>query len=166
MNTTHLSLGSNLGNREKHLKDALLLLSRYVGEVFKVSPVYETEPWGYTDDKSYLNQVAVVETDLGAREILKQINIIEREMGRVRGIERYSARTIDIDILFFNEQVVDFPDLKIPHPEIANRLFVLTPLADIAPDFIHPVLKVSVKQLLECCPDNGKIFRHIPKSGK
>lgn len=166
MNTTHLSLGSNLGNREKHLKDALLLLSRYVGEEIKVSPVYETEPWGYTDDKSYLNQVASIETDLGAREILEQINNIEREMGRVRGIERYSARTIDIDILFFNEQVVDFPDLKIPHPEIANRLFVLTPLADIAPDFIHPFLKVTIKQLLECCPDKCKIFRYKPKSGK
>lgn len=141
-----LLLGSNLGDRFAYLRQAIAGIAEQIGTVTQQSSVYETQAWGKTDEADYLNQVLLVETTLMADELLHAILDIELQLGRKR-IEKWGARTIDIDILFYSDTIINKPDLIIPHPELQNRRFTLEPLAEIAPDMLHPILKMSMLQL-------------------
>jgi 2-amino-4-hydroxy-6-hydroxymethyldihydropteridine diphosphokinase len=142
----YLLLGSNLGDRELYLHMAVRLIENDVAPVAKTSPIYETQSWGKTDAPDYLNQVILLKTDMPARTILEKILAIEREMGRKRE-EKWGSRTIDIDILFYGDEVINEPDLIVPHPQLHNRRFTLEPLNDLAPQLVHPVLRKTIKEL-------------------
>ncbi|MBA4139046.1 MAG: 2-amino-4-hydroxy-6-hydroxymethyldihydropteridine diphosphokinase [Segetibacter sp.] len=152
MNNVYLLTGGNLGDRLVNLQKAFMLIDEMAGSVIKKSSIYETAAWGITNQPSFLNQVLFCTTQLTAVQLLQTILLIEKQMGRER-LEKLGPRIIDIDILFYNDEVIDLPELKVPHPEITNRRFVLEPLHEIAPDYIHPVLKRSIADLLKDCPD-------------
>lgn len=156
MNDVYLLTGGNIGNRLLNLQLALMLIEKQVGTILKKSAVYETAAWGLTTQSPFLNQVLLVSTSLPAFELLKTLLQIEHELGRERK-EKMGPRTIDIDILFYNTEIISSRDLTIPHPQIANRRFVLTPLNEIAPEFVHPGLKKKIVELLEMCPDNLEV---------
>jgi len=143
--TAYLGLGSNLGDRERNLARALALLSEKV-QIGKVSSVYETEPVGYEEQPLFLNMVCRTSTRLSARQLMRLIIAVETNMGRVRSF-RNAPRTIDIDILFYDDAVVKTRHLTIPHPRLAERAFVLTPLDEIAPDLVHPEMDKSIAEL-------------------
>ena len=152
-----LSLGSNLGNRAQYLQHALFLLHREVGEVVRVSPLYESPAWGFSSTPCY-NICAELHTDLPLEMLLPKLHTIEARLGRVRTAtpsEGYKARTLDIDILYYGDRVVQTDTLCVPHPQLALRRFVLQPLADIAPDFADPVKKQTITALLQACPDTA-----------
>lgn len=155
MNEIFLITGGNIGNREKNLQTAAGLIQSEIGKIIRSSKIYETDAWGITDQKSFYNQVHVVESNFSAKEVMENILKIEEEMGRVRTIKN-AARIIDIDILFFNDDIVNEQNLTIPHPEIINRRFVLSPLNEIASDMIHPVYKKNIHELLAMCKDQLK----------
>jgi 2-amino-4-hydroxy-6-hydroxymethyldihydropteridine diphosphokinase len=146
LKTVFLSLGSNLGDREANLRAAVEQLAPV-----RQSPVYETEPVDYVRQAWFLNMVVEIETALFPRQLLARTQRIERELGRVRGVPK-GPRTLDIDILFYADVVMKTPQLEIPHPRIAERRFVLAPLADLAPDMRHPVTKLTVRQMLAAAP--------------
>lgn len=152
MNNLYLLTGGNLGDRLANLHNAFKLIDELAGTVVKKSSIYETAAWGLTDQPSFLNQVLLCTTHLTAGQILQTILLIEEKMGRKR-LEKMGPRIIDIDILFYNDEIIDLPGLKVPHPEIARRRFVLEPLHEIAPDYIHPVFKRSIADLLHACTD-------------
>lgn len=158
MSKAYLLIGGNLGDRAANLQQAIALISEQCGPVIRSSSLYETAAWGLTEQPSFLNQALEIETKLNARQLMRKILNIEEEMGRVRK-EKFGPRIIDIDILFFNDEIHDMRFLKIPHPEIQNRRFVLTPMNEIAAGFEHPVLKKTITQLLEECPDNLEVKR-------
>ena len=151
MNTVYLLLGSNEGERLQWLYDALAQLDQF-GLFADLSPVYETAAWGLEDQPPFLNVALCLQTKLSAEELLKAIQAIELNLGRQREL-KWGQRTLDIDILFYNDVVMDAEELKIPHPHLQDRRFALTPLNDIAPDLMHPVLKQTIATLLEVCPD-------------
>lgn len=144
-----LGFGSNLGDREELILSAYGLLVEGLGELVKKSSFIETPAWGFQSDNSFINSVAVFETEKTPYEALEICNKIEKELGRERNPEHkgYQNRTIDIDILFYEDIVLDTPTLKIPHPLIAERDFVLIPLKEILPNLIHPVLKKKIKDI-------------------
>jgi len=148
-----LLTGSNLGNRLEFLKLAQTELQNKVGKLVKASLIYQTAAWGKTDQADFLNQVLELETDLPAQEILKLNQEIEKAAGRNRK-EKWGARELDIDILFYKNLVLETPELTIPHPQLHNRRFTLLPLAEIAPDLVHPKFKKTVAELLKNCPDD------------
>ncbi|EHQ30056.1 2-amino-4-hydroxy-6-hydroxymethyldihydropteridine diphosphokinase [Mucilaginibacter paludis] len=143
-----LLLGSNMGNRQLFLENAISQIETLVGPVIRQSAVHQTLAWGKTDEPDYLNQVLLVETAMPARQLLQTILGIEKQLGRERK-EKWGSRTIDIDILFYGNEVINEPDLVVPHPQLHNRKFTLAPLAEIAPGYIHPVLLQSIAQLNE-----------------
>lgn len=149
----YLCLGTNLGDRLANLKNACSRLPPGVSLV-EGSPVYETPPWGYKNQPAFLNQVVKVETELEPHELMATLKRIEVAMGRQESI-RYGPRLIDMDILFYDDLVLDIPDLTIPHPRMAGRAFVLVPLADLAPDLMHPVELKTVRQMLEGLDRSG-----------
>jgi 2-amino-4-hydroxy-6-hydroxymethyldihydropteridine diphosphokinase len=152
MNNAFLSTGANLGDRKRNLQQANELLEKYCGQIIDRSSIYETAAWGKTDQPNFLNQVVAIETNLRPGQLMQEILHIEQLMGRERE-EKYGPRIIDIDILFFNNEIINQPGLIIPHPELEKRRFVLIPLAEIIPDFQHPVLHRSIAALLKDCPD-------------
>lgn len=143
--TAYISLGSNIGDRESHLRDAAQRLGR-MGVVAAASSLYETEPMEIVDQPWFLNAAVALETELSPADLLQQLLTIERIIGRVRNQPK-GPRTIDLDILLYDDQVVHAPSLTIPHPAMHERLFVLAPLAEIAPQIMHPVLHKTVLQL-------------------
>jgi 2-amino-4-hydroxy-6-hydroxymethyldihydropteridine diphosphokinase len=149
----YLALGSNLGNRAANLKEATAALPPQM-EVKAKSKVYETPPWGYTEQEKFLNQVLKVKTYLGAEPLLKHLKRLEVALGRKATFQN-GPRLIDIDILFYDELIFESPELVIPHPRVHERGFVLLPMMDIAPDFIHPVKQRSVRDLIAGCDLRG-----------
>ncbi|MBC7891547.1 MAG: 2-amino-4-hydroxy-6-hydroxymethyldihydropteridine diphosphokinase [Sphingobacteriaceae bacterium] len=158
MTTVFLLLGSNLGDRPATLRRAVDLLQTQVGNVKKTSGLYETAPWGNTDQPAFLNQAVELSTELPPLELLKTTQSIEEALGRVRR-EKWGARVIDIDLLFFGTEILDFSDLKIPHPYLPERRFALAPLAELAPEFVHPGLRKTVSALLAECVDGSEVKR-------
>ena len=157
--TVYLALGTNMGNRLANLKEALASLPPQM-EVKAKSAVYETPPWGYKDQELFLNQVVRVETYLKPEQLLKHLKRLEVALGRTESFKN-GPRLIDIDILFFDDLVLYSPTLMIPHPHMHERGFVLVPLMDIAPEFVHPVRKKSIRELVELVNVSG-----IKKFGK
>jgi 2-amino-4-hydroxy-6-hydroxymethyldihydropteridine diphosphokinase len=157
MRNIFLAIGTNLGDREINLKEALTKIEDFIGQVPKTSSVYETEPWGFKTKDNFLNMVVEVETSLSPLILLENVQIIESLMGRVRGRKRYASRTIDIDILFYEDLKEEDENLIIPHPLLHRRKFVLVPLCEIVPELIHPVLKKTVTELLKICEDTSEV---------
>jgi 2-amino-4-hydroxy-6-hydroxymethyldihydropteridine diphosphokinase len=152
MNKSYLLIGGNEGDRIGHLAEARLNIELYCGPVTEQSSIYETAAWGKTDQADFLNQALLLLTSLTAPALMTTLLEIERKMGRSRG-EKWGSRVIDIDILFFNTDIVNLPQLVIPHPEIWRRRFALAPMVEIAAQYVHPVLHKNIHQLLEECPD-------------
>ena len=146
MEDVFLLLGSNLGNRRLMLQQALSAIAKDIAPVLQQSVVYQTKAWGKTDEPDYLNQVLQIETNIEPLALLSLTQAIEVKLGRIRK-EKWGARLIDIDILFFGDLVLNEPGLVIPHPQLHLRKFTLQPLADIAPKLIHPVLNITIEQL-------------------
>jgi 2-amino-4-hydroxy-6-hydroxymethyldihydropteridine diphosphokinase len=146
MNNVFLLLGSNLGDRKLFLQQAIMHIAYDIAPTLKISSVYETQSWGKTDEPDYLNMVIELETELSAEIILDKILAIELVMGRKRE-EKWGSRIIDIDMLYYNSAVINTPQLTVPHPELHKRRFTLEPLAEIAPDLIHPLLNKTSSQL-------------------
>ncbi len=153
-----LLLGSNLGDRPQVLEAAREAIGEQAGSIVSQSAVYETAPWGITDQPAFLNQVIEISTTLLPEDLLRIILNIEHDLGRVR-YERWGARVIDIDILYFGQTVMDSARLTLPHPRIQDRRFVLAPLAEIAPGFLHPLLQKTSSKLLEECPDTSAVSK-------
>lgn len=156
--------GSNLGDREAILNKSVLTLSKKIGEIISKSSIYETEPWGFKTNLSFLNQVIVFDTKLDVTDVLKLCLETEKELGRTRNNNSYSSRQIDIDILFYNSLIFNTKELVIPHPRIAERMFVLIPLNEIMPDFQHPVYQKDIKTLLEECKDKKWVKKYYCSS--
>ncbi|AXE18117.1 2-amino-4-hydroxy-6-hydroxymethyldihydropteridine diphosphokinase [Runella rosea] len=151
-----LLLGANLGEREATLAKATDLISERIAPVMLQSHLYETAPWGVTDQPAFLNQVISIETILTPEELLSQTLEIEKQLGRERRL-RWGARVIDIDMLYYSDQILDTENLHLPHPRLHQRRFTLVPLAEIAPDFLHPVLHKTNQELLNECTDDSQV---------
>ena len=155
----YLSLGSNIGDKPNFLQHALFALQNSVGQIKVISPVYESSSWGF-DAENFLNCCVSIETELAPQKLLAVILEIESSLGRKRSDEDgYISRTIDIDILYYERETIYFENLVIPHPELPYRKFVLRPLADIAPQFYHPILNKDSRNLLQECRDKGSLNR-------
>ena len=152
MNKTYFLLGSNMGNSKGRLSKAIMQIEKHIGIITRKSSLYVTAAWGNTKQPDFLNQVITVETNFSALQTMQTILSIEKKMGRIRTLKN-APRIIDIDILFFNKEIIDNKYLSVPHPQIQNRRFVLVPLNQLSPNLRHPVLKKSVHQLLIHCPD-------------
>lgn len=156
MNSVYLLIGGNLGNRIKNLFIANQFIEDEIGKIIKASSIYETSSWGITEQPDFLNQVLLVKTKLAAEKIMHLILAIENKMGRVR-TQKNASRIIDIDILFFNDEIINKDKLTIPHPEIQNRRFALIPLNEIASELVHPIFKQSIQNLLSTSKDELQV---------
>lgn len=147
----YLGLGTNLGDKEKNLRMAVQYIEKRIGKVVSLSAFYATEPWGFSSDNAFLNAAVGVETSLTPMEVLAVSQAIEREMGRTHKSAggAYSDRVIDIDLLLYAGLVLDAPALKLPHPLMHERLFVMEPLAEIAPEVVHPVLQKTMREICD-----------------
>ncbi|WP_312137746.1 2-amino-4-hydroxy-6-hydroxymethyldihydropteridine diphosphokinase [Sphingobacterium sp.] len=161
MNIVYLLTGANIGDPRQQLKDAKVEIAERVGKIIKESSIYESEAWGVEDQPIFLNQVLEVITPLSAAKVLQTIQQIELVLGRIRA-QRWGSRTIDIDILYYNNDIIHEPDLQVPHPYIQERNFTLIPLSEIAPNFEHPIFKKTNQQLLMDSKDplNVNIAKH------
>jgi 2-amino-4-hydroxy-6-hydroxymethyldihydropteridine diphosphokinase len=159
MNKVFLLIGGNMGDRLQNLHQAIALLSATVGPVIQQSAVYETAAWGKTDQAAFLNQALLLNTSLSARELITAVLLVEERMGRHR-TELFGPRVIDIDIMFYNDEVINEPHLTIPHPQLQNRRFALVPLNEIAPNLMHPVLNKTLEELLVECQDELPVVNY------
>ncbi len=157
MNTAYLLLGGNIGNKSENLKQANNLIAERIGTIAKTSGIYITAAWGNEDQAEFYNQAIEIKTKRSSTELLKTILEIEESLGRNRSNDKWQERTIDIDILFFNDEIIDLKELKIPHPFIQERKFVLIPLNEIAKDHMHPVFIKTISRLLEECKDKLEV---------
>ncbi len=159
MSVVYFSLGSNEGNRFSFLQQAIQYIEQRIGAIEKVSSFYETEPWGFKDETPFINQVIKVTTELSASKILERALLIEKLLGRqrIKTNQRYSRRTLDIDILFIDDKIINNESLTVPHEHLHKRRFVLEPLCEIAPSFIHPSFHQSIADLNNLCEDNTDV---------
>lgn len=158
MNYAYILLGTNIGDRIVNLKTACDKINSSCGSIVSLSSIYNTAPWGITNQPDFLNMVVKLETKYSASELLELLLGIEKEMGRSRD-KKWGERLIDLDILYFNNEIVVKENLKIPHPHLHERFFTLIPLSEIAENFIHPVFNISTKKLLERCGDKGEVMK-------
>ncbi|MBO7481570.1 MAG: 2-amino-4-hydroxy-6-hydroxymethyldihydropteridine diphosphokinase [Bacteroidales bacterium] len=156
-NVVFLGIGGNLGDRIANLQSAVKLIGERIGKVEKISSIYLSEPWGFKHAKYFTNIVAKVYTPLSAERTLSIALQIEAELKRTRSGNGYEGRTMDIDILFFNDEIISTEKLIVPHPLICQRLFVLFPMQEIEPYFVHPQNGKTMQELTKVCTDNGKI---------
>ncbi len=154
-----LLLGGNLGDKAKIFGDARFLLEESVGLIIDKSAVYETEPWGFESDDLFWNQVLVIDTKLEPQAVLRNTKKIEAEIGRIRKAEQYVSRLIDIDLLFYDDLILQTEELEIPHPRMIDRRFVLVPLLEVASQKSHPVFEKSIEELLAACSDQLAVTR-------
>lgn len=161
MKSAVLLLGSNLDDREQYIRDAARHIENKIGNISRLSHLYETEPWGFSSEQHFLNQVLVCETTLEPTALLSTIKGIELYMGRERtGSGGYRSRKIDIDILFYEDKYVESPELTIPHPRLHERNFTLVPLQELMPDYMHPVFKKTIRELLQTSPDQLQVKQY------
>lgn len=160
MSFVYLSLGSNLGNRKEKLDKARDMIESRAGEIMLVSSVYETEAWGFTEKTNdFYNQVIKISTSLSPDELLDELLTIENELGRERNKQGYESRFIDIDILFYDNQIIDIEGLIIPHQRMHLRRFALEIFSEIDPEFVHPLLRKDIKTLIDECKDDKKVVK-------
>jgi len=157
MNVAFLGLGGNMGDRLENLRKTISALEPACGEILGLSGIYETEAWGSVSKNKYLNMALQLRTGLAAEILLEKLLEIEGRLGRLRNGEQNSDRTVDIDILLFNDDIIDSQYLRIPHPRLHLRKFVLVPLCEIAGNQVHPALRKSMLELLELCPDSLEV---------
>jgi len=158
MNVAYLCLGGNIGDRESAIYQALFEISQKVGEIKAQSKIYETEAWGVENQQAYLNQCIEVNTYLSADELITTLLAIEQHLGRIRTLNGgYEPRTIDLDVLFFNNEVINSTHLTVPHPRLHLRKFVLIPLNEICPNYLHPILNKTIFNLLSECSDLSEV---------
>ena len=157
MHKVVLLLGSNQGSRSENLEQAIKMIRELVGKVRKISSVYLTQPWGFESPDAFLNQALLLHTSLEPTELLGVVQKIEKELGRKRRINFYTSRTIDIDIIFYDQLVIEKPELTLPHPLMQLRKFVLVPIFEILPGYRHPVDGRTVEQMLDDCDDELKV---------
>jgi 2-amino-4-hydroxy-6-hydroxymethyldihydropteridine diphosphokinase len=163
MNNVYLLLGSNLDDRSAMLQQACKEISSRIGLISRKSSIYESKPWGFNSRNSFLNQVIRIESELNPAGILREILHIELYLGRKRDqSKRYSSRKIDIDILFFNDEIITEENLIIPHPGIPERMFTLLPLSELDGTFVHPVSRKSIDELISECPDKLSVYPYHP----
>ncbi len=160
MPDVYLILGSNLGDRIENLKKATDHICRDIGKIVARSSIYETEPWGFNHESNFINQILRINTSLKPLEVLGKILKIEKLYGRRIKNKKYTAREMDIDILFYNNKIIKSDKLIIPHPCIRERMFVLVPMAELQPDFIHPLLQKPISYLKETCSDRRWVREH------
>ena len=156
MSGIYLLLGSNLGDRMVMLEKAQTLVEQQLGPVKAQSSLYETAAWGIENQAAFLNQVLEIETPLSPQDLLQAALTVEQQLGRVRA-QKWGPRSLDLDILYYGEQVMESPELTLPHPQLHLRRFTLVPLCEIAPLWVHPVLKKNNLQLLQECPDQLQV---------
>ena len=156
MNQAFILLGTNLGDKRANLQQAILSISTNLISIVSYSDIYETAACGNTNQDNFYNQVIEVNTELSANDLLQTLLQIETQMGRVRN-QKWEARIIDLDILYFNNEIIDTENLKVPHPYLHVRRFTLAPLVQIAPEFLHPVFNKTNTALLENCSDNSEV---------
>ena len=156
MNQAFILLGTNLGDKIANLQQAILSISANLISIVSYSDIYETEAWGNTNQDNFYNQVIELNTELSAVDLLQKLLQIEIQMGRVRN-QKWEARIIDLDILYFNHEIIDTENLKVPHPYLHVRRFTLAPLVQIAAEFLHPVFNKTNTALLENCSDNSEV---------
>ena len=161
MEISYLMLGGNVGDRMDYLCQCADLLCRNVGNVVALSTIYECEPWGFDDSQWFLNQVVVIETKLDPFHFFKKTQQIEQILGRQRAHQGYHSRTMDIDILLYGNHIINAPELEIPHPRMAERMFVLQPMSEVALNLEHPVLHHTIEYLREHCQDKKRIREYV-----
>lgn len=153
-------LGSNLGERELLLREAITMMEESCGDVVACSKIYETEPWGFVAENNFLNQVVMIKTELNPHDLLKELLSIESVLGRQRDENKkgYASRPMDLDVLYYGDMIINDDDLIVPHPRLHLRRFTLLPLCDISPDFKHPIFNKTNELLLEECEDTSEVL--------
>jgi len=160
MHTAYFSIGGNIGDREDYLAQACVLISKEVGIISSSSDIFESEPWGFEHHVPFLNQALEIKTDLSALCMLDICQEIEKTLGRDKLLSGFRPRTIDIDVLFYDDCIYTLPPLIVPHKLLHQRLFVLEPLAQIAPHMVHPIFGLTIADLREACKDHLKVWRY------
>ena len=157
MNTIYIQLGSNIGERESFITKSMHKVEDDIGKIITASSIFETTAWGNENRNNFLNSVIKIKTPFDAFTILQKSQEIENNLGRERS-DKWGERTIDIDILFYNNKIINTKELTVPHPLIQKRKFVLVPLSEIAPNYMHPILKKNISTLLSECKDTQKVL--------
>ena len=157
MHTVYLCIGGNLGDRLANLEETLDFITFNMGEIEATSSIYESVPWGMQSTDNFLNQIVRIQTELTPLQLLEEIKELEEYYGRERKPGQYLSREMDVDVLFWNDEVIELEELAIPHPRLEVRRFVLLPMNELAPDFVHPVSNKKISELLGACQDESKV---------